>query len=73
MCAQLRLTFCDLKDCSLPGSSLSEILQTRILERIAIPFGEGEGNPLQDSCLENPMDGEPGKIQSMGLQRVRHD
>ena len=20
-------------------------------------FGEGNGNPLQDSCLENPMDG----------------
>ena len=20
--------------------------------------GEGNGNPLQDSCLENPMDGE---------------
>ena len=73
MCAQLRLTFCDLKDCSLPGSSLSEILQTRILERIAIPFGKGEGNPLQDSCLENPMDGEPGELQSMRSQRVGHD
>ena len=22
--------------------------------------GEGNGNPLQDSCLENPMDGEVG-------------
>ena len=21
------------------------------------PFGEGYGNPLQSSCLENPMDG----------------
>ena len=21
-------------------------------------LGEGNGNPLQDSCLENPMDGE---------------
>ena len=20
-------------------------------------FGEGDGTPLQDSCLENPMDG----------------
>ena len=36
-------------------------------------FGEGNGNPLQYSCLENPMDGEPGRLQSMGLQRVRHD
>ena len=29
------------------------------------------GNPLQDSCLENPMDGAGGP-QSMGWQRVGH-
>ena len=33
----------------------------------------GHGNPLQYSCLENPMAEKPGRIQSMGLQRVRHD
>ena len=33
--------------------------------------GEGNGNPLQYSCLENPM--EADGLQSMGLQRVRHD
>ena len=34
----------------------------------------GNGNPLQYSCLENPMDREePGGLQSMGLQRVGHD
>ena len=38
-----------------------------------VSFGEGNGNPLQCSCLENPMDGGPGGLQSMGLQRVRHD
>ena len=27
---------------------------------------EGNGTPLQDSCLENPMDGEPGRLQFMG-------
>ena len=37
------------------------------------PPGEGNGNPLQYSCLENPMDEEPGGLQSMGLQRVGHD
>ena len=31
------------------------------------------GNPLQCSCLENPRDGEPGGLLSMGLHRVRHD
>ena len=24
--------------------------------------GEGTGNPLQYSCLENSMDGEPGQV-----------
>ena len=31
-------------------------------------LGEGNGNPLQYSCLENPQTEEPGKLQSMGLQ-----
>ena len=35
--------------------------------------GEGNGNPLQYSCLENSMDEEPSRLQSMGSQRVRHD
>ena len=35
--------------------------------------GEGSGNPLQYSCLENSMTEEPGGLQSMGSQRVRHD
>ena len=33
----------------------------------------GHGNPLQCSCLENPMDRGPGGLQSIALQRVRHD
>ena len=35
--------------------------------------GEGNGNPLQCSCLENPRDGKPGGLPSMGLHRVGHD
>ena len=35
--------------------------------------GEGNGNPLQYSCLENPWTEEPGGLQSIGLHRVRHD
>ena len=35
--------------------------------------GGGNGNPLQYSCLENPMDEDPGRLQSMGSQRVGHD
>ena len=30
--------------------------------------GEGNGNPLQYSCLGNPMDRGVGGLQSMGLQ-----
>ena len=32
--------------------------------------GEGKGNPLQYSCLKNPMNEEPGGLQSMGSERV---
>ena len=35
--------------------------------------GEGNGNPLQYSCLENPRDGEPAGLPSMGSHRVGHD
>ena len=35
--------------------------------------GEGNGNPLQYYCLENPWTEEPGRLQSMGSLRVRHD
>ena len=35
--------------------------------------GEGKGNPLQYSCLENPMDREAWWLQSMESQRVRHN
>ena len=67
--AQLCPTLCDPMDCSLPGSSTLGIFQARVLEWGAIVFlyqeilslvtdrGEGNGTPLQYSCLENPMDG----------------
>ena len=35
--------------------------------------GEGNGNPLQYSCLGSPMDRRAWQVQSMGLQEVRHD
>ena len=31
---------------------------------------EGNGSPLQYSCLENPRTGEPGELQSMGCKEV---
>ena len=35
--------------------------------------GEGNGSPLQYSCLENPMDRGAWWLQSVGLQRLGHN
>ena len=46
--------FCDPMDCSLPGSSVHEILQTRILEWVVIPFSRRFSPPrgrTQVSCI----------------------
>ena len=31
--------------------------KTKFIECLGVIFGEGNGSPLQNSCLENPMDG----------------
>ena len=33
--------------------------------------GEGNGNPLQYSCLENPMDGEAWQVTVQGVPRIQ--
>jgi len=35
--------------------------------------GEGNGNPLQYSCLENPIDRRALKATVHGVAKVRHD
>ena len=47
------------------------LLKSDTTERLHLHFslsciGEGNGNPLQCSCLENFRDGEPGGLPSMG-------
>jgi len=37
------------------------------------PPGVGHGNPLQYSCWRIPWTEEPGRLQPIELQRVRHD
>ena len=39
------LTLSNLMGCSLPGSSVCGILQTRILEWVAMPFSRGSSQP----------------------------
>ena len=63
---------------SLVGCSPGGHEELDTTERLHVHFslsciGEGNGNPLQCSCLENPRDGEPGGLPSMGLHRVGHD
>ena len=43
-----------------------------IRDKGSIP-GLGSGSPLQHSCLENSMDRGVWGLQSMGLQRIRHN
>ena len=35
--------------------------------------GEGNSNPLQYSCLGNPWAEDPGRLQSIGSQRLGHN
>ena len=59
-----------------PGKSHGRrSLESETTERLHFHFslsciGEGNGNPLQCSCLENPKDGGAGGLPSMGSHRV---
>ena len=63
---------------SLVGCSPWGHKESDTTERLYFQFSlscirEGNGNPLQCSCLENPREGEPGGLLSMGSHRVGHD
>ena len=63
---------------SLVGCSPWGRQESDMTERLHVHFslsctGEGNGNPLQCSCLENPRDGMLGWLLSMGSHRVGHD
>ena len=57
---------------NLPAMSETQETRVQSLGREDSPGG-GHANPLQYSCLGNPMDKEPGRLQSMGSQRVVHN
>ena len=62
---------------NFPGGSEVKASASNAGDRGSIPGsgrspGEGNGNPLQYYCLENPMDEKPSRLQSMGSQRVGH-
>ena len=63
---------------SLVGCSPWGREESDMTERLRFHFslsciGEGNGNPLQCSCLGNLGMGEPGGLLDMGSHRVRHD
>ena len=49
--AQPCLTLCDPMDCSLPGSSVHGIFQTRILEWLAGSYSRGSSQPRDRSSI----------------------
>ena len=52
------------------GSDVADLGSVPGLERSP---GEGNGNPLPILAWKIPWTKEPGRLQSMGSQRVRHD
>ena len=58
---------------NLPAMQESQVWSSGPNPRSGRSTGEGNSNPLQYSCLENFMDRGPDRLQSKGLQRVRHD
>ena len=61
-----------------PGGSEVKVPASNAGDLSSIPGsgrhpGEGNGNPLQYSCLENPIDKGAWQATVHGVARVRHD
>ena len=70
----MQVTFC----LGLPYSSNGKESACDAGDQSSIPgleisSGEGNGNPLHYSCLENSMDREAWQATVLGSQRVGHD
>ena len=62
-----------LVGCSPGGHGESDTTEQLLFHFSLSCIGEGNGNPLQCSYLENPRDREPGGLPSLGSHRVGHD
>ena len=61
-----------------PGGSVVKNMPSNARDAGSVPElgkcpGEGNGNPLQYSCLGNPMDRGAWQVTVHGVTRVRHD
>ena len=75
--AQSCLTLSDPMDCNLSGSSVHGLFQARVLEwgaiAVSCPGAKLEKWTEEMKMLLLPWTEEPGRLQSMGSLRVRHD
>jgi len=55
-----------------PPANAGDTRDSHLIPASGRPPGEGNGSPVQYSCLENSMDREAW-LQSTGLQRVGHN
>ena len=56
-----------------PPANAGDIRDTGSIPGLGRSPEGGHGNPLQYSCLENPMDRGACGLQFMGSQKVGHD
>ena len=56
-----------------PPTNAKDARHVGLIFRLGRSPREGNGNPLQYSCLGNPMDRVAWWLQSIGLQRSQHD
>ena len=56
-----------------PPTSAGDLTNVGLIPGLGRSAGGEHENPLQYSCLENPMDRGVGGLQSVGSHRVRHD
>ena len=56
-----------------PPASAGDLTNVGLIPGLGRSSGGEHENPLQYSCLENPMDRGAGRLQSVGSHRVRHD
>ena len=56
-----------------PSASAGDARDSGSIPGSGRTLGEGNGNPLQNSCLGNPMDRGAWQTIVMGSQRVGHE
>ena len=69
------LKYLEIREASMAQEikNMLAMQQTCLIPELGRFPGEGNDYPLQYSCLRNPWTEEPGGLQSMESQRLKHD